>query len=164
MTQVKHSFKLGDRVKFVGRPGRYVNPPSPNKVYTVRDTPGVLSGVFLQEHNPSSWYFFEDFELVEPDQREVPGVPEGYRLVRLGAPKKGELYVDYGGDVVKAPFDYVGKNHPVLVKITRTERLWVRVNNSTGETIQSWYLDGQNPPDRDNITVVQTNKTREVPA
>jgi hypothetical protein len=104
------------------------------------------------------------FTLAEPDPQVVPGVPEGYRLVRIGAPKAGELYLNWSGEVLKAPFDYRGRNNIVLEKTTKTVRLWVWVDVETGEAVDMWFVDGEAKTSSATIREVRTNKTREVPA
>ena len=39
----------------------------------------------------------EPVTVTEPPVQQIPGVPDGYRLVRIGAPKKGEQFIiEYG--------------------------------------------------------------------
>lgn len=161
MGQFSQTFKVGDRVKFTGKSALCDKPPDPSKVYTVRETLGTFDGVFLKEH---FWYGAELFTIAEPDPQAVPGVPEGYRLVWIGPPKQGELYLTWEGEVTKAPDNYVGMNHVVLEKTTKTERLWVRVDKETGEATDQWFVDGAVPTSGTRISEVRTNKTREVPA
>lgn len=35
----------------------------------------------------------EPVTVTEPSVQQIPGVPDGYRLVRIGAPKKGEQFI-----------------------------------------------------------------------
>ena len=51
---------------------------------------------------------FLDFTVSEKEndvsnevEKQVPGVPDGYRLVRIGVPLKGEYYLPYVGDTVQ---------------------------------------------------------------
>lgn len=48
---------------------------------------------------------------------QVPGVPEGYRLVRIGKPSKGELFITTGGEVVTAEWDFKDAVKPIVKKI-----------------------------------------------
>jgi hypothetical protein len=157
-------FKVGDRVRFTGKLAGHDKPPDPTKVYTVKELPSIFDGVYLKEHNEYFWYGAELFTLVEPDPRALPGVPEGYRLVRIGQPLTGEYYLNWGGEVVKAPFDFMSKNHVVLEKTTKTERLWVWVDVETGEAVDIWFVEGEAKCSTATVREVRTNKTREVPA
>ena len=157
-------FKPGDRVKYIGG-SRSTNPPNPDTVYMVRKTPSYCDGVFLEEHNRDFWYNAEYFKLVEPDPRAVPGIPEGYRLVRIGPPKEGELLLDWHGRVLPAPSDYEGANHVVLEKTTKTERLWIVVDLYDGTTSMEWVADGANYlTSSRRYNAIETRQTREVPA
>ena len=165
MARFSTKFKVGDKVRFTGDPSKCDKPPDPNKVYTVKETPNVFDGAYLKEHNEYFWYSADLLTLVEPDPRQVPGVPEGYRLVRIGPPKKGELHLDWHGKVLPAPFDYDGLNHVVLQRTTKTERLWIVVDLHDGTTSKEWVTDGVKylaPGSRYNT--IETRQTREVPA
>lgn len=59
----------------------------------------------------------EPVTVTEPPVQQIPGVPDGYRLVRIGAPKKGEQYVSSGGFVDLALCDWDMKNVPVVEPI-----------------------------------------------
>lgn len=52
---------------------------------------------------------------------KIVGVPEGWELVRIGAPAEGELYIHPGGgvDVCKPDrfWDRFGKNYAIVRKI-----------------------------------------------
>ncbi len=48
---------------------------------------------------------------------QVPGVPEGYRLVRIGKPLKDEMFVSTGGKVIRADWDYDSAVKPIVEKI-----------------------------------------------
>lgn len=157
-------FKPGDKVKYIGRLAECNNPPDPTKVYTVKTNPGIFDGVFLKEHNEHFWYGAELFTLVEPDQREVPGVPEGYRLVRIGTPKAGETYLNSRNKACKADHDFVAGGYPVVEKTTKTERLWVWVDKDTGEATDNWFTEETGHFVSCHVSEVRTNKTREVPA
>lgn len=159
------TFKVGDRVKFIGSAEKhlYGKPPDPNQVYTVRETleTGVFDGAYLVEHNPDFWYSAKHLELVRP--ATIPGIPDGYRLVRIGPPKKGELHLDWDGSVVPTVADYIGRNHVVLEKTTKTERLHISIDLRDGTVSQEWVPEGH--PYRlaaNRFTVVTTEKTREV--
>jgi hypothetical protein len=159
------TFKKGDRVKFVDGKYRCTPTPDPSVVYTIRDVHPACDGVYLEELAPHLWYRADHFKLAEPDLRAVPGVPEGYRLVRIGAPKEGEWYMNWSGEAVKAPFDFQGKNNAVLEKTTKTERLWIVVDLHDGTTSQEWVADGANylTPSK-QFNALETRQTREVPA
>jgi hypothetical protein len=158
------TFKKGDKIRFV--PGQYSCSPCPDRtvVYTVRDVHPNCDGVYLEELAPHLWYRADHFKLAEPDPRAVLGVPEGYRLVRIGQPLTGEYYLNWGGEVVKAPFDFMSKNNVVLEKTTKTERLWVWVDVETGEAVDIWFVEGEAKCSTATVREVRTNKTREVPA
>lgn len=164
MTEAKKTFRKGDRVVSLASVHQCSPKPDPDRVYTVKDVHPLYDGVYLEELAPHLWYRADHFKPVEPVTRVVPGVPEGYRLVRIGKPKQGELYLDWVGHVVKAPSDYSGLNHVVLEKTTKTERLWVWVDKTTGEATDVWLLEGDTPGAEFNISKVLTSKLREVPA
>ncbi len=70
------------------------------KIYTILDTSS--DGRTYKVNNDSHHYYDASrFELVMPETQVlgVPGVPEGYRLVRIGVPKDGELIVASGEKV-----------------------------------------------------------------
>jgi len=48
---------------------------------------------------------------------QVPGVPEGYRLVRIGKPLKDEFLITTEGLVVKATWDFHDAVKPIVEKI-----------------------------------------------
>lgn len=158
----KKTFRKGDKVKFVTSTYQCSPAPDPDKVYTIRDVHPLYDGVYLEELAPHLWYRADHFKLIDPSG--VPGVPEGYRLVRIGPPKKGELYLDWHGRVAQAPFDFEGRNTVVVEKTTKTERLWVWVDKETGEATDQWFVDGEAKVSTATIREVRTNKTREVPA
>lgn len=58
----------------------------------------------------------------------VPGVPDGWRLVRIGAPKKGEYFVDCFGNAVRCPITTESKGFVIV------ERIAPRVE------VGKWYL------------------------
>lgn len=159
------TFKVGDRVKFVTSTYQCSPMPDPDKVYTIKDVHPLYDGVYLEELVPHLWYRADHFKLVEPDPQVVPGVPEGYRLVRIGPPMKGELHMTWEGEVVKAPYNYAGKNHIVLEKTTKTERLWIVVDLHDGTTSKEWVADGANYlTSGRRYNAIETQQTREVPA
>ncbi len=53
---------------------------------------------------------------------KIEGVPEGWELVRIGAPKKGDLYVGSGGDVASCPCDYHAECYALVRKIEKPKR------------------------------------------
>ena len=50
-------------------------------------------------------------------EKQVPGVPDGYRLVRIGAPKKGEFFITSYNMVVRADENMYEYCWPVVEKI-----------------------------------------------
>lgn len=44
----------------------------------------------------------EPVTVTEPPVQQIPGVPDGYRLVRIGAPKKGEYFINAYNTVIVA--------------------------------------------------------------
>jgi hypothetical protein len=48
----------------------------------------------------------EPVTVTEPPVQQIPGVPDGYRLVRIGAPKKGEQFITVQDEVFEARDDY----------------------------------------------------------
>jgi len=159
------TFKVGDKVKFVGKLTERENPPDPNKVYTVRETPSIFDGVYLEEHNSYFWYGAENFERAKPDPQTVPGVPYGYRLVRIGTPKAGESYLNSYNKACKADHDFVAGGYPVVERTTKTERLWIVVDLHDGTTSKEWVADGANYlTSSRRYNAIETQQTREVPA
>lgn len=59
----------------------------------------------------------EPVTVTEPAVQQIPGVPNGYRLVRIGAPKKGEQYLDLNGGISNADCDWWKTNIPVIEPI-----------------------------------------------
>lgn len=49
-------------------------------------------------------------------EKRVPGVPDGYRLVGIGGPKKGQHYVNVAGSVSVAASDWDGSNNLPIVE------------------------------------------------
>jgi hypothetical protein len=55
--------------------------------------------------------------------RCVPGVPEGWELVRIGSPVYGEWYIDNQGVIRRCEFDkLVSTNHVIVRKIEKPKR------------------------------------------
>jgi hypothetical protein len=98
-------FKVGDRVRTLAKPSTpcYSNDEyfKAGEEFTVKE---VLSGqetVRLVERG-QCWHESR-FELVPPDHTAAPqieGLPEGYRVVRIGAPAEGESIIGSRGTVV----------------------------------------------------------------
>lgn len=59
----------------------------------------------------------EPVTVTEPAVQQIPGVPDGYRLVRIGGPKKGEQYLDLNGGISAADCDWWKTNIPVIEPI-----------------------------------------------
>ena len=59
----------------------------------------------------------EPVTVTEPSVQQIPGVPDGYQLVRIGAPKKGEQYLDLNGGISNADCDWWKTNIPVIEPI-----------------------------------------------
>lgn len=56
----------------------------------------------------------------EPVQ-QIPGVPEGWRIVRFGLPKEGEYLLDEGGQPGAAHFDFI-EQHCLIVERIEPEK------------------------------------------
>jgi hypothetical protein len=54
-------------------------------------------------------------------EKQVPGVPDGYRLVRIGAPKKGEFFIISHNMVVRADENMYEYCWPVVELIKPVE-------------------------------------------
>lgn len=54
-------------------------------------------------------------------EKQVPGVPDGYRLVRIGAPKKGEFFITSYNMVVRADENMYEYCWPVVELIEPVE-------------------------------------------
>ena len=59
----------------------------------------------------------EPVTVTEPAVQQIPGVPDGYRLVRIGAPKKGEQYLDMNGGISVVDCDWWKMNIPLIEPI-----------------------------------------------
>lgn len=120
-------FKKGDKV--VRHTGRFSKQwmdrtANPSGVFVVSE---AINGLVCLSGVASGWdddYFDlyvepqpEPVTVTEPAVQQIPGVPDGYRLVRIGAPKKGEQYVSSGGRVDLALCDWDMKNVPVVEPI-----------------------------------------------
>ncbi len=77
-------------------------------------------------------------------EKQVPGVPDGYRLVRIGAPKKGEFFITSYNTVVRADGNMYEYCWPVVEPIeppkSKTEEVVLNkylVRSSDGE---HWML------------------------
>ena len=58
----------------------------------------------------------EPVTVPEPAVQQIPGVPDGYRLVRIGAPKKGEQFITIHAKVFKARKDYPTQSGYAIVE------------------------------------------------
>ena len=55
--------------------------------------------------------------------RGIPGVPEGWELVRIGTPVYGEWYIDNQGVIRRCEFDkLVSTNHVIVRRIEKPKR------------------------------------------
>ncbi len=84
-----------------------------SKVLTVLRTPSDTGLIDIGCGKGNFWdsKYFELVSEKENDvsnevEKQVPGVPDGYRLVRIGVPKRGELYVVDRGYVREALGDW----------------------------------------------------------
>jgi hypothetical protein len=78
--------------------------------------------------------------------RGIPGVPEGWELVRIGSPVYGEWYIDNQGVMRRCDFDkLVSTNHVIVRKIEKPKR-WRILGDK--EIIQAgeWYNAKVNKP------------------
>lgn len=117
-------FKVGDKVrrKKEGRDGLW---SLGDRVLTVRETTSLhlrFDGV------GGTWEDFR-FELVEePAKPTVPGIPAGYRLVRIGTIVGGESYVDNDGVVRSvSQSGYSFKNYVIVEPLApKTKKVKLR--------------------------------------
>lgn len=58
----------------------------------------------------------EPVTVTEPAVQRIPGVPNGYRLVRIGAPKKGEQFISIHDGVLAAKKDYPTQSGYAIVE------------------------------------------------
>lgn len=58
----------------------------------------------------------EPVTVTEPAVQQIPGVPDGYRLVRIGAPKKGEQFISIHDGVFEAEKDYPTQSGYAIVE------------------------------------------------
>ena len=72
--------------------------------------------------------------------KQVPGVPDGYRLVRIGAPKKGEFFITSYNMVVRADENMYEYCWPVVELIEPIEQ----PKPKTEEIVLNKYLLNQN--------------------
>ncbi len=55
--------------------------------------------------------------------RGIPGVPEGWELVRIGSPVYGEFYLDNQGNIQRCEYDkLMSTNYPIIRKIEKLKR------------------------------------------
>ena len=106
-------------------------------------------------------------EYVEP-VKEIPGL-KGYRVVRYGKVKTGELYVGRGGITTWAMPESLSENYFVVEKIVPTKRTIVFKETLTRHG-ERWILDWRNGGDcpenlaqPDEILYTGNERTVEVP-
>lgn len=68
---------------------------------------------------------------------KIEGVPDGYELVRIGAPKKGEFYIRPNGSVTDASFSFIEEIYPIVRKIEPKVRPMTR-----DEFLAAWKQRG----------------------
>ena len=68
----------------------------------------------------------------------LPGVPEGWELVRHGVPKKGESFVDTGGIVDVADRDWAG-GHRLIVRKVYEPPEWLGKGWIFKHSILGWF-------------------------
>ncbi len=104
-------FKVGDKVR---RKAEDQNGPwyRGGEVLTVRSCEGtVVHFVGVADSGWDPWRF----ELVEePAKPAVPGIPDGYRLVRIGTPDAGEYVLDSTGGTHKITSECFAKNYVIV--------------------------------------------------
>ena len=77
----------------------------------------------------------------------LPGVPEGWELVRWGLPKEGESFVCGSGAVFTAAFDYDTVYHLVVRKIwTPPEDLKLKPGRIFINSDEWFWTDGEAKP------------------
>ena len=119
-------FKKGDKVV------RHTNRFSKQWMYRTANPFGVFvvsdatNGLVCLSGVASGWdddYFDlyvepqpEPVTVTEPAVQQIPGVPDGYRLVRIGAPKKGEQFITIHGEIFKAREDYPTQSGYAIVE------------------------------------------------
>lgn len=63
----------------------------------------------------------QEHDVSNEVEKQVPGVPDGYRLVRIGAPKKGEFFITSYNMVVRADENMYEYCWPVVELIEPVE-------------------------------------------
>ena len=130
-------FKVGDKVR---RKEAYLirnNWPHGQKVMTVSRVRGVLA-MFDEDEEELPFWDMNYFELVEePAKPVVPGIPYGYRLVRIGTPEIGEYTVTGNGGVMRIEEDCCMKYYVIIEPLapkTKKVKMWQYMTMLLGET------------------------------
>lgn len=117
------TFKVGDNVRPLARlTGEYQNEGNLDlsKVYVVEEISSIGTVRLIGVRH---WWAEERFELAEPvsNEAQLPGIPDGYRLVRIGAPKKGERFIIAHDTVRQAEENMYDYTWAIVEKITPPE-------------------------------------------
>lgn len=144
-------FKVGDKVRRKAEHVRTNGWPMGSKVYPILAVDSCNSHLDLGGGYGKHWSQ-EYFELVEEEivvEKQVPGVPDGYRLVRIGEVKKGEQYLDgLGGVSTAGPsgLDFSGYAVVELITPPKPKTVTVVINkylvgDLTGDPqkLRVWY-------------------------
>jgi hypothetical protein len=53
---------------------------------------------------------------------KIEGIPEGYEVVRIGTPLKGEWFILHNGKIMQSSGSQTDKNYPILRKVERPKQ------------------------------------------
>lgn len=108
-------FKVGDKVRRTKDHLASNMWAHGRNVMTVSDENGILAA-FEEDAAKGPFWDMNFFELVEEAAKPtVPGIPAGYRLVRIGTIEAGESYVDNDGVVrTVSQSGYSFKNYVIV--------------------------------------------------
>lgn len=115
------SFKVGDKVRRKVNDRSYSAWSHGDKVLTVsriekyRDQQVLM---FKEVADASDGFRFELVEEAKPAVvPQLPGIPDGFRAVRIGTPAKGEWYVQASGVAGQGDGYHTAKSYTILEKI-----------------------------------------------
>jgi hypothetical protein len=141
-------FKVGDKVvrKAEQRNGLW---GLGDKVLTVREVINTNLHFWGMDGTWDDWRF----ELVEePAKPAVPGIPDGYRLVRVGTPVKGEYVLTSDGGPYKTIAECFAKNYvivePVEPLAPKTKK--IKMRQYAVKMKNAWFMSthGEEAPDK----------------
>ena len=131
-------FKVGDKVRRKKEHLIRNNWPHGQKVVVVTcvNNNGLMT--FAGENPDFPYWDTTHFELVEgPAEPVVPGIPYGYRLVRIGTPEIGEYTVTGNGGVMRIEEDCCMKYYVIIEPLapkTKKVKMWQYMTMLLGET------------------------------